>query len=137
MVEFWWIAGVVEQRILIYKMSRWMKFLFAVILGAAVGLFYGWVVNPVEYADISLQSLRVDYKDDYILMVAEAYQVDRDMGLAVSRLSELGSGSPKDMVTSALNYAMQNSFGAQDLSLLQSLGNDLSTWNPNLEVPTP
>ena len=118
-------------------MSRWMKFLIAVSLGAAVGLFYGWVVNPVEYADISLQNLRVDYKNDYILMVAESYQVDHDLGLAVQRLSEVGNGSPKDMVTSALNYAMQNDFGSRDISLLQSLGNDLSTWDPNLEVPTP
>lgn len=118
-------------------MSRWTKFLIAVILGAVIGLFYGWVVNPVEYADISLQSMRADYKSDYILMVAEAYQADHDMGLAVQRLAELGSGSPKDMVTSALNYAMQNDFGPQDMALLQSLGNDLSNWNPNLEIPTP
>lgn len=118
-------------------MSRWTKFLIAVILGTALGLFYGWVVNPVEYADISPSSLRVDYKADYILMVAETYQLDHDMGLAVQRLAELGRGSPQDMVTSALNYALQNGFGPQDLSLLQSLGNDLSTWNPNLEVPTP
>jgi hypothetical protein len=118
-------------------MSRWTKFLIAVILGAAAGLFYGWVVNPVEYADISPQSLRVDYKTDYVLMVAEGYQADHDLGLAVKRLAVLGSGAPEDIVTSALNYALQHEFGSQDTSVLQTLGNDLSTWDPNLEVPTP
>ncbi len=118
-------------------MSRWTNFLIAVMIGAAVGLFYGWVVNPVEYADISPKSLRVDYQTDYILMVAEAYQADHDAGLAVQRLAELGNVAPQDIVTSALNYALQNNFSPQDLSVLQSLGKGLSTWNPNLEVPTP
>jgi hypothetical protein len=118
-------------------MSRWTKFLIAVILGAAVGLFYGWVVNPVEYVDIAPQSLRVDYRTDYVLMVAEAYQVDHDLGLSVRRLALLGSSAPSDIVTNALSYALQHEYAAQDLSLLQSLGESLLTWNPNLEVPTP
>jgi hypothetical protein len=118
-------------------MSRWTKFLIAVILGAAAGLFYGWVVNPVEYVDIAPESLRVDYKTDYVLMVAEAYQVDHDLGLAVRRLALLGSSAPSEIVANALTYAVQHDYAEQDISLIQSLGEDLLTWNPNLEVPTP
>ena len=118
-------------------MSRLSKFLIVLILGALGGLFYGWVVNPVEYVDIAPQSLRVDYKTDYVLMIAEAYQVDHDMGLAVRRLARLGSNAPKDIVTNALNYALQNEYAPQDLSLFQLLSEDLTTWNPNQEVPTP
>ena len=118
-------------------MSRWSKFLIAVILGAAVGMFYGWVVNPVEYVDIAPASLRVDYKTDYVLMIAEAYQAEHDLGLAVRRLAVLGSAAPKDIVANALSYALQHDYASQDLSLLQSLGEALLTWNPNLEIPTP
>jgi hypothetical protein len=118
-------------------MSRWTKFLIAVLLGAAAGLFYGWVVNPVEYVDIAPESLREDYKTDYVLMVAEAYQVDHDLGLAVRRLASLGSSAPSEIVANALGYALQHDFAPQDLSLLQLLGEELLTWNPNLEVPTP
>ncbi len=118
-------------------MSRWSKFLISLILGALAGLFYGWVVNPVEYVDIAPQSLRVDYKTDYVLMIAEAYQVDHDMGLAVRRLARLGTNAPKDIVTNALNYGLQNEYAPQDLSLFQLLSEDLTTWNPNQEVPTP
>ena len=39
-------------------------------------MFYGWVVNPVEYIDIAPESPRVDYKTDYVLMTAEAYNVN-------------------------------------------------------------
>jgi hypothetical protein len=118
-------------------MSRWSKFLIALILGALAGLFYGWVVNPVEYVDIAPQSLRVDYKTDYVLMIAEAYQVDHDMGIAVRRLARLGSTAPKEIVADALNYALQHEYASQDLSLFQRLSEDLTTWNPNQEVPTP
>jgi hypothetical protein len=118
-------------------MSRWTKFLVAVILGAAAGLFYGWVVNPVEYVDIAPESLRVDYKTDYVLMVAESYQVDQNLGLAVRRLALLGSLAPTEIVANALSYALQHEYASQDLSLLQSLGEALLTWNPNLEIPTP
>jgi hypothetical protein len=118
-------------------MSRWAKFLIAVILGAAAGLFYGWVVNPVEYVDIAPESLRVDYKTDYVLMVAEAYQVDHNLGLAVRRLAQLGSSAPTDIAANALSYALQHEYVPEDLSLFQALGEALLTWNPNLEVPTP
>lgn len=118
-------------------MSRWTKFLLAVLLGAAAGLFYGWVVNPVEYVDMAPASLRVDYKADYVLMISEAYQVDQNLGLAVRRLARLGSSAPTEIVGNALNYALQHGYAAQDLSLLQSLGEALLTWIPNQEVPTP
>lgn len=118
-------------------MSRWTKFLIAVLLGAAAGLFYGWVVNPIEYVDIAPESLRVDYRTDYVLMIAESYQVDQDLGLAVRRLALLGNSAPTDIVARALNYALQHDYAPQDLSLFQSLGEALATWNPNMEVPTP
>ncbi len=118
-------------------MSRWTKFLLVVALGAAAGLFYGWVVNPVEYVEISPQSLRVDYRSDFVLMVAEAYQVDHNLGLAVRRMSLLGSSAPADIVASAMDYGLQHGYAAQDLALLQSLAEGLLTWNPNLELPTP
>jgi hypothetical protein len=118
-------------------MSRLAKFLIAVLLGAAAGLFYGWVVNPVEYVDIAPESLREDYKADYVLMVGEAYQVEHDLGLAVRRLALLGSSAPSEIVANALGYALQHDYAPQDLSLLQFLGESLLAWNPNLEVPTP
>ncbi len=118
-------------------MSRWTKFLIAIAVGVAGGLFYGWVVSPLEYVDISPQNLRVDYKSDFVLMVAETYQVDHDLGQAVRRLALIDSSAPTAIVAKALDYALQHGYAAQDLALIQSLGEALSTWNPNLEIPTP
>ena len=101
------------------------------------GLFYGWVVNPVEYVDIAPESLRVDYKTDYVLMVAEAYQVDHDLGLAVRRLALPGQLCSNRYCCHALNYALQHDYAPQDCHYSSLLGEDLLTWNPNLEIPTP
>ena len=118
-------------------MSRWTKFLIAIIIGASAGLFYGWVVNPVEYVDISPQNLRADYKSDFVLMVAESYQVNHDTGQAVRRLALLGTSAPTEIVAGALDYGLKNGYAAQDLALIQSLGEALVSWNPNLEISTP
>jgi len=118
-------------------MSRWTKFLIAVILGAAGALFYGWVVNPVEYVDTAPDSLRFDYKTDYVLMVAEAYQVENSLGLAARRLALLGSDPPLETVTQAVNTATQIGYDLADLALMRSLAEALQTWNPNQEAPAP
>jgi len=36
-----------------------------------------------------------------------------------------------------LNYGLQHDYAPQDLSLFQALGEELLTWNPNMEVPAP
>jgi hypothetical protein len=118
-------------------MSRWTKFLIAMAIGAAAGLFYGWVVNPVEYVDMSPQSLRVDYKSDFVLMVAESYQADHDLGLSVRQLALLGGAKPTDIVANALDYGLQHDYAAQDLYLIRSLGEAVASWDPKLEMPTP
>ena len=48
-------------------MSRWTLFLLVIILGLALGLVYGWVINPVSFQDTTLNNLRIDYKTDYTL----------------------------------------------------------------------
>jgi hypothetical protein len=49
-------------------MIRWLTFLLAIAIGAAAGLYYGWVINPIRYIDAAPDSLRSDYKADYVLM---------------------------------------------------------------------
>ena len=118
-------------------MGRWLFFLLAIALGAVAGMYYGWVISPVEYVDTAPDSLRIDYKTDYVLMVAEAYRVENSLGLAVRRLALLGSDPPLDMVSTALTFATQIGYYPADLVLMQDLAQDLQTWNPSLEVPVP
>jgi hypothetical protein len=118
-------------------MGRWIRFLIVIAVGAAGGMFYGWVLNPVDYVDTAPDSLRFDYKADYVLMVAEAYRVENSLGLAARRLALLGSDSPAEIANRALLDATQMGYPPADLELMDRLYQDLLTWNPSQEVPVP
>jgi hypothetical protein len=104
-------------------MVRWFLFLVMIAIGAAGGLYYGWVVDPVEYVDTSPDSLRIDFKTDYVLMVAEAYQVEGDLTMAVRRLAALGEATPEESVAQAISFAatINPPYPQDDLALLQGL----------------
>lgn len=102
-------------------MSRWIGFLLAIAVGVGLGLLYGWVINPVEYTDTAPNTLRIDYKTDYVLMVAEAYQTEKDLPLALRRLALLGNAPPEQVVQQALLFARQAGYLETDLAKMQDL----------------
>jgi hypothetical protein len=83
-------------------MKRWLLFFLVIGVGIAAGLLYGWVVSPVKYVDTSPETLRQDYKTDYVLMVAEAFQTERDTSLALQRLALIRSNPQQDVVQQAI-----------------------------------
>jgi hypothetical protein len=119
-------------------MSRWILFLITVALGCGAGLYYGWRINPVEYVDTSPASLRADYKADTVLMVAEAYQGDGDLDMALKRLYMLGEQSPLEIVTEAITFAatIAPPYAEGDLALMHKLANYLKTRFPAVEAGT-
>lgn len=120
-------------------MSRWVGFLIAVILGIVAGLYYGWVIDPVEYVDTSPDSLLIDYQADYVLMVAEAYQVEGDLNLAARRLSVLGDTPLDELVQNAIIFGSRAGYVDADLEKMRSLGSLLSDYNlPSIQdTPLP
>lgn len=106
-------------------MSRWFRFLIAVAVGIGLGLLYGWVISPVEYVDTSPETLRADYRADYVLMVAESYQSEQDISLAMERLTFLGFSPPLELVEAAMAYAVQKGYAPSDLGLLRNLSDAL------------
>ena len=85
------------------KSSNWITIIAAIIIGIGIGLTYGWVINPVVYTDVTPDALRADYRADYVLMVAEAYQGEQDSETAARRIAMIGSESPDLIVTSSLD----------------------------------
>ena len=105
-------------------------FIFAVLIGLAGGLFYGWTINPQGSQSGSLAALRQDFHTDYILMVAETFQADHDPALAVQRLSSLGSDSPARLVQQAIINAGEMGYSVKDVDTLARLSQVLLTWGP-------
>ncbi len=111
-------------------MSRWVGFLIALIFGIVAGLYYAWVFDPVEYVDTSPDTLLIDYKTDYVLMVAEAYQLEGDLDLAARRLAVLGDKPPVELVQDALLFAARAGYVDADIQKMQTLEAQLRSWNP-------
>jgi hypothetical protein len=118
-------------------MARWVRFLIAIIVGAGLGLVYGWLVNPVEYIETTPDTLRVDYRTDYVLMVAEAYQGEQDLDLAVRRIAILGDAPPAEIVYQAILFAQKAGYSDVDLERMQALLSALQALNPLQGTPPP
>ncbi|MCD4803276.1 MAG: hypothetical protein K8R16_10095 [Anaerolineales bacterium] len=110
-------------------MSRWTLFFVVLLLGLGLGLLYGWVINPVSYQDTTLDSLRIDYKTDYTLMVAEVYHQSNDLDWAMNRLTLLKNESPLHTIEESLKFASQAEYTLPDMFLLRDLHNALKENN--------
>lgn len=111
--------------------------LAAAAAGLLLGLIYGWGIQPVEYYDTGPDSLRVDYRTDYVLMVAEAYDGEGDIDRAIQRLAALGPRPPFETASEALAYAREHDFPAADLERLAALADDLRALAPTAEISGP
>ena len=109
--------------------SRWVFIVLALLTGIALGLAYGLFVDPVDYFDLTPDTLRKDYKADYVLMVAEAYKADQDPGLAARRLAIFGSQSPSAIASSGLDEARSSGFPDADIVLMQKLVTAMQAWS--------
>ena len=111
------------------KSSRWFFLLIALALGIGMGVAYGWFVDPVEFFDLTPNTLRADYRTDYVLMVAEAYRAEQDPGLAARRLAILGARSPSTISSEGLAYARANGVADSDIALIQELVTAMQAWS--------
>lgn len=115
--------------------------LTGLILGAALGLVYAWLISPRNYADTSPASLQAEFKDQYRAMIALAYLADGNFARAQARLDLLRD---EDAIQE-LNAQAQRSLAegvspreAQALGLLAvALGQGGLPGNPGLTTQSP
>lgn len=91
--------------------------LIAVIAGGVLGFFIAqaWLVPTV----VPTVELAASDEDDYIIMVAEAYAVDRNSAIAQQRLARLNDPRTTERIIAlAKEYAPQQDYIAQRLALL-------------------
>ena len=109
--------------------SLWVFIVLALLAGIGIGIAYGWYVDPVDYFDTTPDTLRADYRADYVLMTAEAYQVEQDPGLAARRLAIFGTKSPSAIAADGLAYARTQGFSDAEIVLIQNLVTALQAWS--------
>ncbi|MEW6567547.1 MAG: hypothetical protein AB1449_05155 [Chloroflexota bacterium] len=74
---------------------KWVLAVGALVAGLALGLLYGWVIDPVEWVNATPEQLRADLQQDYLRMVIESYSVNHDAPLALERYRALGVAGPE------------------------------------------
>ena len=104
-----------------------LNLIFGLAIGAALGLVYTWKIDPVKYTDVAPDSLRADYRSDYVLMIAQAYAADSDLDLARARLATLNAPDPIQLVANIV--AQQTAAGTPpgDVNALNALAAALNT----------
>ena len=120
-------------------MSRFSAFVLLVCLiaGAGLGVYYGYVVSPVQYTDTDPVALRQVYKDDYILMTASIYSTDNDLETARERLASLGFKDAGAAVAEATGRYIKAGLPEPDLRRLVYLAIALKTVTPEMQPYLP
>ncbi len=117
--------------------KRIALFFIMIAIGLALGLVYGWVLNPVKYEDTAPSMLHSDYKADYVLMVAEIYNADNNLEQASRRLALLDSLPPRRIVSGAILTARERGYAAHDQDLMGKLELALQAASEIPATPTP
>jgi len=123
--------------------KRTKQWLLRAAVGAVVGLVLGFIIGwwlwPVQYTNTAPVVLRQDYRDDYIVMIATAYEVEEDLEQARERLKLLDPREPATLVVELAERLIEAGGDADDIARLArlawALGATTSTLIPYLEGP--
>ncbi len=123
------------------------RFLVALAIGGAIGigigLLFGWVLFPVITVDNQMRALSQLDKDRYTVMVAKAWEVDKDVNEAISRLRPLGVENIPAYVRDVTERKISESGSGNQaeirylVSLSRALGYFTPPMQPFVTEPTP
>lgn len=105
-----------------------------VIIGIGLGLVIGWWLAPAEYSQSHMSELNQNYKDDYIIMVAMGYIVDRDINGVLERLRVLEVENVPAYVQDVTERYISNSGDINDIRFLVALSEGLGRLTPPMEA---
>jgi hypothetical protein len=107
------------------RLPRWLYPLLGIALGLAIGLFYTWVVNPVQFYNTDPVDLRPMHKETWIQLVAAAYRQDGNLDRALSRLAGLKDPLIGQTVADITERAIQSGKPAPRIRALAALADAL------------
>lgn len=101
-------------------------------LGAALGLYLGWVAWPTEFSDATPALLADSYKQDYLRMTATAYAADGDLAAARQAVQALGENGQAYLNAYVLDQILGGN-RAPEIGQLAQLAHDLGLDSPALQ----
>ncbi len=113
--------------------KRVLLLVLGLAAGIGLGLLIGWLLWPVRYTNTSLNQLHPAYRDEYIRMVALAYQVDGDLSLAREQLAELNPTAPHRPLVALTEELIERRVAPSVILPLARLSHDLNVLTPVME----
>jgi hypothetical protein len=103
-----------------------------IAVGLAVGFAIGWWLWPAKYTNTAPAMLRQDYRDDYLVMIAVAYEVEGDLERARGWLSLLDSQEPTAPVIELAERLVEAGGDPVEVTRLARLAQALGATTPAL-----
>jgi len=111
------------------------------IIGVIIGVVISLVITPVKYVDTVPSFLNDASKERYRIMIAQAYQADKNILRAKARISLLGDSDPVQVLSNLSKQILSNGGSTSDAKAVKllagALSNDLPqpTAQPTQENP--
>ena len=102
------------------------------VVGLALGFGIGWGLWPNEPADASPDALRWDYQENYVIMVASAYEVEGNLTTAYQRLALIDPENPSAPVVRLGERLVAAGAGTEDITRLARLAWAMDAITPPL-----
>ena len=138
-------------------MRRTTLMIVGLVMGLGLGLTYTWGIDPIEFVNTDPQAMYIDYRNDWIQMVAFGYVSDGDLDRARTRLAGFNAedvslalggvieecaaaGRPADMMRRLSELAAAMDVYTPAMAIyLQTPGPAVSggTSNPEIDNATP
>lgn len=114
--------------------ARRMALLISLVIGLALGLFYTWVIAPVELVNTYPALLRTDYRQDWIRLAVLSYAVDGDLEQALARLNALKQEDVASAIQALIEEYAATGHPADVLRSMTRLARALNVYTPAMLV---
>ena len=122
---------------MVQRTRQWLtRIAIGLATGAVAGITIGWWLWPVAYTNTSPAALRDDYRDEYVLMIATAYEVEGDPEEARQRLAVLDRETPTAPVVELADRLGERGGSQEDITRLTRLASALEATEPT-STPSP
>jgi hypothetical protein len=112
------------------------EFVVVLIIGAALGLSYAWMISPTRYVDTVPSSLRADFKDQFRIAISAAYTSTGDIQRARARLALLGDEDSLQALSAQAQQMLANGMDFETANQIAQLASDLQGKNIAQPVDT-
>lgn len=104
--------------------------LLGIVVGLVAGLVYGWVVQPAGGRETAPVSLRADFQEEYVALIAAAYAADGNLVRARARLSLLPGAEESDRIAALAQARLAAGRPESEVRALALLAEDLLGREP-------